>query len=255
MARGLVQTEQALPADDFLADSVPEPAGVAPDVVPLPSSVTERRESKVIEFPRALMFPQEAASAAPNSNDLAEPMSDMPRILDVPDTVAVTAPPLADIALAAEPADLPARRPEFELPLRVAPLPPRFSAGVMDGVLVIAASAVFTLIVILGAPGIPHTKPIMGMAAAVPMVFWTIYQYLFLTYSTCTPGMQMAGLRLSTFEGERPSWRLRRWRALMMVLSGASLGFGFLWALFDEDSLGWHDRMTSTYLTLDRHQQ
>jgi hypothetical protein len=47
---------------------------------------------------------------------------------------------------------------------------------------------------------------------------------------------------------------MRRWRALMMLLSGASLGFGFLWAFFDQDYLGWHDRMTRTYLTLENRQ-
>jgi hypothetical protein len=36
-----------------------------------------------------------------------------------------------------------------------------------------------------------------------------------------------------------------------MVLSAVSLGFGFLWALFDQDSLCWHDKMTRTYLTME----
>jgi len=32
------------------------------------------------------------------------------------------------------------------------------------------------------------------------------------------------------------------------VLSCISLGLGFAWAALDEDCLGWHDRITRTYL-------
>ena len=35
-----------------------------------------------------------------------------------------------------------------------------------------------------------------------------------------------------------------------MILSAVSLGLGFAWAFFDEDTLCWHDRMTRTYSTL-----
>jgi hypothetical protein len=41
---------------------------------------------------------------------------------------------------------------------------------------------------------------------------------------------------------------MRVQRALALILSCVSLGMGFLWSLFDEDSLGWHDRITRTYL-------
>jgi hypothetical protein len=41
---------------------------------------------------------------------------------------------------------------------------------------------------------------------------------------------------------------MRRWRAVASMLSGCSIGLGFAWALVDEDTLGWHDRITQTHL-------
>jgi uncharacterized RDD family membrane protein YckC len=32
-----------------------------------------------------------------------------------------------------------------------------------------------------------------------------------------------------------------------LLLSALPLGLGLLWAVFDEDRLGWHDRISGTY--------
>jgi hypothetical protein len=34
-----------------------------------------------------------------------------------------------------------------------------------------------------------------------------------------------------------------------MAMSSLSLGLGVVWALLDEDTLCWHDRITRTYIT------
>jgi uncharacterized RDD family membrane protein YckC len=60
--------------------------------------------------------------------------------------------------------------------------------------------------------------------------------------------MRMAELELRTFGGEPVALLPRAYRALASTLSAVSLGLGFAWALFDEDRLGWHDRMTQTHL-------
>jgi uncharacterized RDD family membrane protein YckC len=216
--------------------------------------VREEREARIIEFPRALMFPEETTAISCDINELADPVLDTPRILDVPETVSVTAPPLADLALDLDAEENPAPAQDFDLPLQVAPLPHRFTAALVDWGVVLGSSAVFAGIVWRGAPGLPHTKPMLGFVAAIPMFFWAVYHYIFLAYSNRTPGMQMAGLRVSSFLGGPASRRMRSRRALTMVLSCASLGFGFLWALFDQDYLGWHDRMTRTYLTMENQQ-
>jgi len=38
-------------------------------------------------------------------------------------------------------------------------------------------------------------------------------------------------------------------RAAGYLLSAGTLFLGFLWALWDEDGLTWHDRLSRTYLT------
>jgi uncharacterized RDD family membrane protein YckC len=85
---------------------------------------------------------------------------------------------------------------------------------------------------------------------AAPGVFWAMYDYMFLVYAGKTPGMQLARLRLITFDGVPARRRTRRGRSIAMVLSALSLGLGLIWALLDEDTLCWHDRITRTYVVL-----
>jgi uncharacterized RDD family membrane protein YckC len=230
----------------------PEPEPLPPvsiPLTPLPAR-PQPREVKIIQFPRSLIFPE---FEEPDPNELAEPVLDKPRILDVPEDVGAETPPLAGIALQAEPEEeeepLP---PALELPLQVAPLRRRCAAALIDGLLVALASVLFAIITCEFVTDVVLTKPLLGLALLAPVLFWAVYNYLFLVHGGATPGMTLLQLRLSTFQGDRASWRVRRWRALVMVLSGASLGFGFLWALFDQDMLCWHDRMTRTYLTLEK---
>jgi len=89
----------------------------------------------------------------------------------------------------------------------------------------------------------------MMATAAVPVLIWAVYQFLFIVYAGRTFGMEVARLRLCRFDGQRPGWRDRKERAVVTILSLVSVGFGFLWALVDEDTLCWHDRATRTYIT------
>jgi hypothetical protein len=88
----------------------------------------------------------------------------------------------------------------------------------------------------------------MGMSGGLLALFWAAYQYLLLVYSGSTPGLRLARLELTRFDGSRVGRRLRRWRVLASFLSAASLGMGYAWVFLDEDSLCWHDRITHTYL-------
>jgi uncharacterized RDD family membrane protein YckC len=214
-----------------------------------PARQTPARETKVIEFPRSLFFPEAGDQSYFDPYELAEPVLDRPRILDVPDTVTVPAPPLADVALEGEPEEELSASGSFELPLRTAPLPQRLTAALIDGLIVLAATGLFAAVVFRGVATLPHSKPVIGLAVILPVLFWALYQYLFLVYAAHTPGMYMLRIRLSTFQGTWPCRNVRRWRALLMVLSCVSLGFGFFWAFLDEDNLCWHDKMTHTYLT------
>jgi uncharacterized RDD family membrane protein YckC len=83
---------------------------------------------------------------------------------------------------------------------------------------------------------------------ATGIILWLLFQYLFLVHGGRTPGMRAAQVQLWTFSGGKASRSVRRSRALASVLSAISVGLGFAWALVDEDTLGWHDRISQTYL-------
>jgi hypothetical protein len=224
-----------------------------------PCSAMPPEGNKVIEFPGPSAPPTLFSGRWGGSfepvrvvDDLAEPILDQPRILEAPET-APEAPPMLPAQLELDP---PAEdedavqvfKPDFEVPLQVAPWPQRCIAAAVDLLTVLLATAVFIGVVAKTAPGIPHGRATLAVILAVPFLFWAVYHYIFLVHAGLTPGMHCARLGLSTFDDAFAPRRLRRWRALVMVLSCASLGLGFLWALFDDDNLCWHDRMTRTYL-------
>jgi len=159
----------------------------------------------------------------------------------------VAAPPIASITLEPAAADVVrAYGQEQEILLWLAPPSQRIFAGLVDALIVATATGLFGLIFLHMTGAAPTWRMAAGFALALPGFFWALYQYIFLVYGGTTPGLQMTGLRLTTFDGNPVPRRQRRWRALATMVSCASLGLGFLWALVDEDGLGWHDRITRT---------
>jgi uncharacterized RDD family membrane protein YckC len=89
-------------------------------------------------------------------------------------------------------------------------------------------------------------------AAVCFFTFAFVYvQYfgLFTVFGGTTPGMMVRGLQVASFSGESPTSRQYFLRALGYMLSAGTLFLGFLWAIWDEDALTWHDRLSRTYLT------
>lgn len=236
--------------EEYMASLPESRAAAVEDTAPATQEVEpaaeELQESKIIEFPRQPLLPV----MPPSAEELAEPMIDRPRILEAPEEVE-TAAPLSDIDVAPEAEQRPAV--EFELPLQVAPMSRRIVAGVADGLIVLVGAAMFVLIVLkAGEPIIPQARSGFLLAMAAPCAFWAIYEYMFLVYAGTTLGMQLAHLRLISFDGGAVRRRTRRGRAIAMVLSALSLGLGLIWALLDEDTLCWHDRITRTYVVSGR---
>ena len=241
---------RAAEAPDPAADSIPSRSEVATAAAAAATVPEESEEaylvtpdtSNIIEFPRPLLPPP------PRPDELAEPILDLPRILDAPEAVPKQV-PLGGIILQPEEA---AARSELELPLQVAPLSRRVLAAGLDGLLVSAATLMFALIANKVAALLPSARVLLGLGVALPAILWAVFQYVFLVYTGSTPGMRLIGLRLTDFDGSTPGRSTRRWRALAMALSAVSLGLGFLWCLLDEDTLCWHDRITRTYLDAGR---
>jgi uncharacterized RDD family membrane protein YckC len=196
--------------------------------------------ARILEFPRS-------ASSPPVFDELAEPVVSRPRILEVPE---VLLPPPALGGILIEPAEESARerRPGFELPLRAASLPRRLLAGAIDGLLVLSAFAGFAYIFFRVTSITPPLQQAMAISVSLAAVFWTSYQYLLLVYTGTTPGLKLAKLQLSRFDGTAVPRKTRRWRVVASVLSGLSLALGYAWCFLDEDRLCWHDRITRTYM-------
>ncbi len=74
------------------------------------------------------------------------------------------------------------------------------------------------------------------------------YFGLFTVFGGSTPGMMVAGIQVASSTGDLPTPRQYMLRALGYVLSAGTCFLGFLWILWDEDGLTWHDRLSKTYL-------
>ncbi len=86
---------------------------------------------------------------------------------------------------------------------------------------------------------------VSGIAAFA--VFAVMYQLLFFSLADGTPGMRYARIALCTFGDGNPSRRAMRRRVFSTLLALCPLGLGIAWALLDNETLGWHDRMSRMY--------
>lgn len=141
-----------------------------------------------------------------------------------------------------------ARNPALdELPLHVAPFGHRAMAALVDFSLTLAAFLLFIIVFAASTTHLPSGRVALIGAGAILLAMWVLYQFLFFTLTDATPGMRYAKIALCTFEDENPTRSAMRSRIAAMLLSALPLGLGFLWSFFDENTLGWHDRITRTY--------
>jgi hypothetical protein len=199
---------------------------------------------RIIEFPRS--HSDLSYSAPVSTNQLADPVFDTPRIVEVPD-MEPPAPALGGIILEPEERE-PERRPGFEIPLKSAPMRRRLAATLCDAGLVSGACLLFGYISFRITGTLPLWKEMATLGIGLFGFFWATYLYLLLTYAGTTPGLSLAQLQLRRFDGSPVNRRTRRWRVIASVLSGLSLGLGYAWCFLDEDTLCWHDRITGTHL-------
>ena len=211
-----------------------------PDTLDIPEA-----GGRILEFPRF-------APPPPVFDGLAEPVAVQPRILEVPELLP---PPPALGGIMMDPVEEPAkeRRPGFELPLQAAPMSRRVLAGSIDAVMVASAFVLFAYIFFRVTAIAPPLQLAATTSIILTAVFWTAYQYLLLVHTGTTPGLRLARLQLSRFDGTAVPKKTRRWRVLAAVLSGLSLALGYAWCFLDEDRLCWHDRITRTYMAPRPH--
>ncbi|HUB00417.1 MAG TPA: RDD family protein [Terracidiphilus sp.] len=167
-----------------------------------------------------------------------------------------TQPEWSGIELEAQPAEpmavvapaVTAQEANAEPALALAPMSRRLLAAVVDSALIAAALVAALYAAAANAKALPGLREMELVGAGALLVVAGVYQVLFSTLARATPGMKYARLRLSTFEGERPTRAQRTRRLGALMLSVLPVGLGLVWAVFDEDRLSWHDRLSQTYL-------
>ena len=134
----------------------------------------------------------------------------------------------------------------------VAPLAERRLAGLIDAALLLFAYGGF--LALFAALGGHFTVSKFGaiVTAATWALFYAQYFVLFTFFGGATPGMMLRKLRVVSYDGIEPTPRQLLWRSFGYLVSAGTVMLGFVWALWDEDNLSWHDRISQTYLTLDR---
>jgi uncharacterized RDD family membrane protein YckC len=137
---------------------------------------------------------------------------------------------------------------DLEIIPRPAPLAQRVVSGLVDAGLVVIATGACAFTFLKLAEETPQSRMALLCALAAGAIFWLLFEYMFLVYRRATPGMRVAQLELCTFTGGPTSMFNRQCRAWASTLSALSLGLGYAWALVDEDQLGWHDRISQTYV-------
>ncbi len=130
----------------------------------------------------------------------------------------------------------------------MARLSDRLLAAVVDGALVTLALVAAAVVVIASTSHPPTGRIALIASGCGLLLFGLLYQFLFLSYAEeGTLGMRYARIALCTFDDDNPSVDQMRQRIPALLLAALPAGLGLLWAIFDKDHLGWHDRMTRTY--------
>ena len=166
--------------------------------------------------------------------------------------IELDAEPVEEIIEMAPPHAEPVRA-ERALPLQAesgfepAPMYQRVLAAVVDFSLIGAAFLAAGFLASTYARVLPPLAQIeIGSAVALALIAG-LYQAVFFTLARATPGMKYARLELRTFANQRPARAERCTRMAALLLSLLPMGLGMLWALFDEQHLCWHDRLSKTY--------
>ena len=132
--------------------------------------------------------------------------------------------------------------------IQLAPMTRRVAGGLIDAAVLIFSAGVFALI-FWRAGGHASSHPITLLILSFVVVFHVlVYFGAFTAIIAATPGLLWMGIEVRSMAGGPPTLRQALWRALGCLVSTSAMLLGFIWALFDNESLTWHDRMSETYL-------
>lgn len=135
-----------------------------------------------------------------------------------------------------------------QLVMRPASFIVRLEAGLIDYMLCLVGAWMMIWVSSLLAP---YPDPIVLAAVGgggMSLVF--LFNHVALaTLTGQTVGKMILALRVVSADGRPLSWRRMLGRGTVgYVLSAAPLGLGFIWAWWDPEHQGWHDKIFSTYV-------
>ena len=132
--------------------------------------------------------------------------------------------------------------------LDLAPFGIRSMAAVVDGALIVGAFLAAAAGLAGHLKSMPPIKEMELISVVALAAIAVLYHALFFILAEGTPGMKYAGVSLCTFDDETPTRAQLRSRLAALLLSVLPVGLGVAWAIFDEEHLTWHDRLSRTYL-------
>jgi len=132
----------------------------------------------------------------------------------------------------------------------VATLRERRRAAVIDAACLAFAYGGF--LALFGSLGGQFTLSKLSAVVCFSTFAFVYIQYfgLFTIFGGTTPGMMVRGLQVASFSGDSPTAQQLFWRTAGYMISAGTFFLGFFWALWDEDAMTWHDRLSRTYLAV-----
>ncbi len=124
----------------------------------------------------------------------------------------------------------------------------RAFAAMLDASMVLIGYGLFLAAFHSLVAGFVLTRSNILILASVLPLFAFVYGLMWAIAGTDTAGMKWTRLRLTTFEGFPPERRERLLRFVGACLSRCT-GGGVIWALADEEGLGWQDHISRTFPT------
>jgi hypothetical protein len=241
----LLDEEIAFRHDPIFDEPAEPPQPIAANLIEFPRQLVAPRKSR----PRLAEGPlREDADTSPAAAQLRIFEVDAEQIATTPEP---SLPEWASIRLDAprersvQPNDIPEI--SFALPPQVAPLNLRLMAAAVDVCILTVAFLTFVTLAAYTAHQLPTGSTAAIAAAGLFLLLFVVYHTLFFTVADATPGMRYARIALCTFSDENPTRSAMRRRTFAILLAASPLGIGFLWAILDDDRMGWHDRISRMY--------
>jgi uncharacterized RDD family membrane protein YckC len=132
---------------------------------------------------------------------------------------------------------------------RPAPLGRRCLAGLIDALVLLLGTGVFTLIFWAVGGHISRNPVTLAVMGFIGVLFVLVYFASFIALTSSTPGLLAMNLEVQTLDGQSPTPGDAALRAFGYLVSAGALMLGFIWAWVDSDGLTWHDRMSGTFVS------